>query len=52
MRLVSSPAMSFRKSGALTPAAQTISSAGIIRPSVRLTCSVTDLGDLGADQHD
>ena len=35
----------------MTPAAQTISSAGVVRPSVRLTWSATDLGDLGADQH-
>ena len=37
IRLVSRPAMSFRKSGAFTPAAHTTSSAGSTRPSARRT---------------
>ena len=51
MRLVSSPAMSFRKSGALTPAAHTISSAGSRRPSASCTPSADDLGHLGVGVH-
>ena len=51
MRLVSSPARSFRKSGALTPAAQTTSSAGITRPSASRTPSRHDLGHRGAGVH-
>ena len=44
VRLVSSPAMFFRKSGALTPAAHTTSSAGSSRPSA----SFTPLGSTSA----
>ena len=48
MRLVSSPARSFRKSGALTPAAQTINSAGSSRPSASRTPSGTTSATLAS----
>ena len=51
MRLVSSPAMSFRKSAALTPAAQTTSSAGRTAAVGEPHAVGQHLGDLGAGVH-
>ena len=51
MRFVSSPPMSFRKSGALMPAAHTVSSAGIFLPAAVVTPSGGDLRDALPGQH-